>query len=125
FDMTSMPAADQQRSLDAAQKFISTQMGQTDTISLVRHTTAGVEILQDFTSDRANLFSTIASMSAAATDLPDTSPSEKLYALETAMKKLGAPMDKKSLVYFSAGLNLSPMDNHAQLGHALNDAVRA
>jgi VWFA-related protein len=125
FDMTSMPASDQSRALDAAQKFISTQMSQTDTLSLIRHTNAGVEILQDFTGDRARLLSAIATMATGTTDTPDTTPNEKLTALQTIVKKLGALNEKKSLVYFSGGLNLSPMDNQAALRMTINDAVRA
>ncbi len=125
FDMTSMPVADQLRSLDAAQKFISTQMGQSDKLSLIRHTSAGVETLQDFTTDRTRLLSTLATMSTAVADAPDTTPYEKLAALQTTLKMLGVLNQKKSLVYFSSGLNLSPMDNQAGLRITINDAVRA
>ena len=124
FDMTSMPTSDQLRALDAAQKFISTQMSQTDAISLIRYTTAGVEILQDFTGDRGKLFSVIAAMTTAAAGSPGPVPSEKLGALRTVIQKLGALNEKKSLVYFSS-LNLSPMDNQAELRVTINDAVRA
>jgi VWFA-related protein len=125
FDMTSMPASDQLRALDAAQKFISTQMSQTDLISLIRYTTAGVEILQDFTGDRGKLFSVIAAMTTAVADSPGPVPSEKLGALRTVIQKLGALNDKKSLVCFSNGMNLGAMDNHAVLRVTINDAVRA
>lgn len=124
FDMTSMPQADRLRSLDAAQKFIGTQMGQTDTVALIRHATAGVEVLQDFTSDRGKLLSVLSAMSAAVAEAPHTTPSEKLSALQTVVKKLAPIGDKKSLVYFSNGLNLGAMDNHAQLRVTVNDAVR-
>jgi VWFA-related protein len=125
FDMASMSVPDQSRALDAAQKFISTQMSQSDKLSLIRHTSAGVETLQDFTGDRTRLLSTIATMSTAVADAPDTTPSEKLTTLRTIVKKLAALNQKKSLVYFAGSLNLSPMDNQAALRITINDAVRA
>ena len=125
FDMASTPMPDQSRALDAAQKFVSTQMGQSDKFSLLRHTNAGIEILQDFTTDRTRLLSTLATMSTAVADAPDTTPYEKLAALQTTLKMLGVLNQKKSLVYFSSGLNLGPMDNQAGLRVTINDAVRA
>jgi VWFA-related protein len=127
FDMSSTPVPDQLRALDAARKFVSTQMSGTDMLSLIRYTGtgAGAEVLQDFTGDRGRLLSVIAKMTLGAADAPATTPAEKLNALRTAVMKLGSLREKKSLVYFSAGLNLSPMDNQAALRLTTNDAVRA
>jgi VWFA-related protein len=116
---------DQSRALDATQRFIATQMSQSDMVCLIRHTNAGAEILQDFTSDRTKLLSAISTMASSATGAPDTTPSVKLTVLQSAIKKLGALKEKKALVYFSSGLNFSPMDNQAALRITINDAVRA
>jgi VWFA-related protein len=125
FDMSSMPVPDQARALDAAQKFISTQMSQADMLSLIRYTGAGAEVLQDFTSDRNRLLSVIATMARRVADGPATTPAEKLAALRAAVMKLGSLSEKKSLVYFSSGLSLSPMENQAALRITINEAVRA
>src|SRR5215467_13377565 len=53
FDMTAMPPADQMRALAASQKFIRTQMSQADLVSIMRYSGGAVEVLQDFTGDRA------------------------------------------------------------------------
>jgi len=125
FDMSFMPVPDQLRALDAAQKFVSTRMSSTDMLSLIRYTGAGADVLQDFTGDRSSLLSVIAKMTLGAADARATTPAEKLTALRAAVMKLGSLSEKKSLVYFSAGLNLSPMDNQAALRLTINEAVRA
>ena len=125
FDMVSLPVPDQLRALDAAQKFIDAQMSPADMLCLIRHTAAGVEVLQDFTGDRTRLLSVIATTGIGVSDVPDTTPSEKLTALQTTVRKLGGLSEKKSLVYFSSGLNLGAMDNQVVLRATIDDAVRA
>src|SRR3954451_1643017 len=52
FDMTAMPAGDQFRALEAAQKFIRTHMTAADLVAIMRYSGGAVEVLQDFTDDR-------------------------------------------------------------------------
>jgi VWFA-related protein len=134
FDMTSMQTPDQLRVLDAAQKFIGTQMSPVDMLCLMRNAGAGVEVLQDFTVDRGRLLSVVATLAAAvtsgATGLADsglTIPTAdgQLAALRAAAKMLGGLNEKKALVYISGGLNLVGTDNQAMLRATVIDAVRA
>jgi VWFA-related protein len=62
FDMTSMPAADQLRALEAAQKFLQTQMTAADLVAILRYEGGAVEVLQDFTADRERLLSIISTI---------------------------------------------------------------
>ena len=62
FDMTAMPTADQMRALAAAQKFIRTQMGPADLISIMRFSGGAVDVLQDFTGERDRLLSIVQTM---------------------------------------------------------------
>jgi len=131
FDLTSMPGTDRLRALDAAFTFVATQMSPVDMLCLIRNTSAGVEVLQDFTGDRNRLMSVIPTITAGAADTGTNSgfsplnTDRNLTALRTIVKKLGALNEKKSLVYFSSALNLSATDNQALLRLTINDAVRA
>ena len=113
FDMKSMSVLDQLRALDAAQKFIRTQMTPADLMAIMEYNGAAVEVLQDFTGDRESLQSIIATLIAGEADNsgdspPDASASDtgaafgqddteftifntdrKLAALQTAAKMLG------------------------------------
>ncbi len=131
FDEASTPAEDQARALETAQKFVNGQMSSADMVCLIRYAGAGPEILQDFTGDRNRLLSVLATMSRAGvpsgTDsgLVDFNADQKLAALQSVLKKLGALREKKSLVYFTGGLSLSATDNQARLRLTVNDAIRA
>ena len=59
FDMTAMPPGDQLRALDAAQKFIRTQMTPADLVAIMIFRAARCDVLQDFTDDRDRLLSII------------------------------------------------------------------
>jgi hypothetical protein len=49
----------------------------------------------------------------------------KLAALQTAAKMPAKLNEKKSLIFFSGGLNLNGIDNQAQVRATIKDAVRA
>ena len=59
FDLTSMPPGDKLRALEAAQKFVRTQMTSADLVSIMRYGGASVDVLQDFTADHDKLLSII------------------------------------------------------------------
>src|SRR5580692_274478 len=63
FDLTALPPTDQIRSLEAAQKFISTQMTKADLLSIMLYEGSGVRVLQDFTDDRDRLSTIIQTIS--------------------------------------------------------------
>lgn len=149
FDFTSMMPNDQDRSLDAAKKFVRTQMTAADAVAIMRYEGSGVEVYQDFTSHRARLLSILETMSvgggqgfdkhnghASASDAgtpfgQDDSEFDlfntdrQLAALQSAAEMLGRLSEKKLLIYFAGGLQLSGSNNQAQLHAAVNSAIRA
>jgi VWFA-related protein len=151
FDMTSMPTQDQIRAQEAAMKFLTTQISASDLVAVMSFT-SGLNILQDFTSDRDALTKSIASLVmgegsdmavAGATPNDDASPDNgaaytaddtefnifntdrKLVALQSAVKMLGALPEKKALVYFSSGVSKTGVENEAQMRATTNAAIRA
>ena len=62
FDMTALPPADQMRALEAAEKFVRTQMTTADLVAILRYQGGSVDILQDFTDDRNRLLSILETM---------------------------------------------------------------
>src|SRR4051812_39780426 len=149
FDMSAMRPADQARALQAAQKFIRTQMTSVDLVAIMRYNAGSVDILQDFTANRDRLLSIIETMIVgegqdSAEESDDASSSDtgsafgqddsefnifntdrQLAALQTAAHLLGNLNEKKSLIYFAGGLRLNGVDNQAQLHATVDAAIKA
>ena len=149
FDMTAMPPGDQLRALDAATKFIKTQMTAADLVAIMRFEGGSVDVLQDFTLDRDQLLSVIQTMVVGEGQGFDENPNDasasdtgaafgqddsefnifntdrQLSALQTAANMLGRLSEKKSLLYFASGLMLNGLDNQAQLHATINSAIRS
>ncbi len=149
FDLTAMPPPDQLRALNAAKKFIRTQMTPSDLVAILSFSGGAVRVLEDFKSDRDRLLSTIETMIVGENeDLPENpddaaaadtgaafgqddsefnifNTDRQLSALQTAAKMLGTLSEKKSLIYFASGLRLNGVDNQAQLQATINAAIRA
>jgi VWFA-related protein len=149
FDISGMSILDQLRAFDQAEKFIRTQMSPADMMAIMEYNGAGVEVLQDFTADRDKLAAIVltliadeaentgdnASLNANATigaafgqnnaQFTIFNTDRQLAALQTAAKMLGALNEKKVLIYFVGGLNLSGVDNQAQLRATIDDAIRS
>jgi len=149
FDMTAMPPPDQLRALDAATKFIKTQMTPADLVSIIQYAGGSVQVAQDFTADRERLLGIIQTMivgdgegidpTTADASSSDTGAAfgqddsefnifttdRQLSALQTAAKMLGNLNEKKALLYFASGLTLNGVDNQAQLHATVNAAIRA
>jgi len=149
FDMSAMNPEDQIRALDGAQRFIRTQMTESDVLAILQYSGGSVQVLNDFTADRHELLVTIRTLmvgeeqdySGATTDASasDTgvafgqndgefnlfSTDRQLAALQTAVTMLGRVGEKKTLMYFSSGLRLNGVDNQAQFFATVNAAVRA
>ena len=147
--MTTMPPADQMRALEAAKRFIKTQMAPADLVAILRFAGGAVDVLQDFTDDRNRLLSILETMivgegqgyglssddagtadTGAAFGQDDSefnvfNTDRQLSALQTAAKLLGQISEKKSLIYFASGLRLSGLDNQAQLHATIDAAIRA
>jgi VWFA-related protein len=152
FDMTAMPPADQSRALQAAEKFVRTQMAGTDLIAILRYSGGAVDVLQDFTASRDRLLRILQTMvtgemgvgqgfaeSGGDAATPDAglafgqddgefnifNSDRQLAALQTAAGMLGQLHEKKSLIYFASGLRLNGLNNQAQLHATVNAAIRA
>jgi VWFA-related protein len=138
FDMSNMGETDRYRALAAAQTFISTQMSGPDLVAIFTFSDGVVRVRNDFTDDRAALQDTIVALlngddeNDIASDFGQDSgeftifnTDRQLAALQTAVRMLGVLDEKKSLIYFASGMNLSGVDNQAQLRATLNAARRA
>lgn len=150
FDLTAMPAADQFRALDAAERFIRTQATPSDLLAVLAFQGGAVQVLADFTDDKDRLLRILETLvvgedqdaieaDSGAADSPDTgaafgqddsqfnifSTDRQLSALQTAATMLGQLNEKKSLLYFASGLQLNGVDNQAQMRATVNAAVRA
>ncbi len=147
FDLVAMPIPDQLRALEAAQKFVRTQMTPADLMAIMIFDNGAVEVLQDFTDDRDRILSIVETLAvgededatAADASSADTGAAfgqndaefnifftdRELSALQTAAAMLGKLNEKKSLIYFASGLRLNGSDNQAQLHATTNAAIRA
>jgi VWFA-related protein len=149
FDLTAMPPGDKLRALEAAQKFIRTQMTSADLVSIMRYGGGSVDVLQDFTDDHNRLLSVLETLivgenQQAEDTTDDASASDtgaafgqdsgefnlfnkdrQLSALQTAAKMLGRLSEKKVLIYFASGLTLRGVDNQAQLHATVDEAIRS
>lgn len=149
FDLTALPPDDKLRALEAAQKFIRTQMTSADLVSIMRYGGSSVDVLQNFTDDRSRLLSILETLivgeNQQSEDITDDASAadtgaafgqdsgefnlfntdRQLSALQTAAKQLGRLSEKKVLIYFASGLTLHGVDNQAQLHATINDAIRS
>jgi VWFA-related protein len=151
FDFSSMQPAEQIRAQQAALKFLQEQMTPSDLVSIMT-LGATVQVAQDFTADRERLTQVIkgfhigeASELAIEADTGDPNSGEytgaafiadetefnifntdrKLAGLESAVRMLAPLPEKKALVYFSAGVPKTGVENHSQIESTVNAAIRA
>jgi VWFA-related protein len=154
FDVSSMQPEDVQRAVDSANKYVEQQMSPADLVA-VATVGSTLTVVTDFTSDRAKVASALntiastdgtstptATASTAATDeaaaaaTDDTAVTDaaeldmfnndvRLRALKTLAEALSPIEQKKSILYFSAGMQRSGQDNQVELRSAINAAVRA
>jgi VWFA-related protein len=149
FDISTMQPQEQIRAVDAAIKFLGTQMTTSDMVSIM---TFGTELktVLDFTADRDQLISTLhafhvgesselSTMADTGADTQDLSGSfvadetefnifnsdRKLAALEDAARRLAHYPQKKALVYISSGIEKTGVENQSQLQATVNAAMRA
>src|ERR1035437_7166945 len=151
FDFSSMQPQEQIRAQEAALKFLAEQMTPSDMVSIMT-LGATVQVAQDFTADRDRLTQRIksfqigqASELAIEADTGDPNNSEytgaafiadetefnvfnthrKLAGLESG-DAIRAPLPgKKALIYFSAGIPKTGVENHSQIQAPVNAAIRA
>ena len=153
FDISSMQPEDVQRAVDSAVKYVNETMSPADMVA-VATVSSTLDVLTDFTADRGAVGTALARLgytegTATAPPAADTvATDEQTAADETTASEDSAAMDmfnndvrlralkalaetlapleqKKSILYFSAGMERSGEDNQVELRAAINAAVRA
>jgi len=153
FDIASMQPEDVQRAVDAATKYVNEKMSPADMVA-VATISSQLDVLTDFTADRTKVggaLSTLGYKEGTATPPPtadtvatdeqtaadqDTTTADttemdmfnndiRLKALRALSETLAPIEQKKSILYFSAGMQRSGEDNQVELRSAINAAVRA
>jgi VWFA-related protein len=149
FDLTSMQPDDLTRSVEAAKNYINRQMQAADLVAAVS-LNASLSVDQDFTANKQALLAAVSSYDStqqagfqpgatttanqtedASSFTPDESEyndintDRQLYAIAQIAKSLAYINQKKSLLYFSGGIQRDGIENEASLRSATNAAVRA
>ena len=149
FDLTSMQPEDLDRSVAAAQEFLRNKMQPADLVALVSLGNT-LKTDQDFTADKQALIKEVAvyngtegqGFAEGATantnqtedasgytpdesEYNDLNTDRELFALKAVAKSLEKITEKKSLLYFSGGIQRDGIENQASLRAAINAAVRA
>jgi VWFA-related protein len=149
-DFSSMGIPEQLRAQEAALDYAAKHITKDDLVAILLYTSQ-VQVLTDFTADRdvinsiikalpigemsemagladtdsANGEDTGAAFVADETEFNIFNTDQKLAAIEEAARMLAPLPEKKALIYFSAGVNKTGIDNQAQLEATINAAVKA
>ncbi|MCU1286248.1 MAG: VWFA-related protein [Acidobacteriales bacterium] len=149
FDFTGMEVEEVNRSVDSAQKYVSSQMQPADLVAVISFSSS-LRVEQDFTSDKIALQKTLtrfggtsgAGYSAGTTGDSDGTPDtgtafnaddsdfntfnadRKLQAMQALSDALAKIQQKKSVIYFSGGLQQNGIENQSQLRATINSAIR-
>lgn len=149
FDTTSMQPEDIERSVDAAKNYINHQMQAADIVAAVSLSNT-LSLDQDFTQNKQLLLKAVDSYSNGAgsgyqagatsttnqvedtssftadeSEYNDINTDRELYAIQAVAKSLAYLNQKKSMLYFSGGLQRDGIENEASLHAAINAAVRS
>ena len=150
FDLSSMEPDEIDRAVTSAEHYVDTQMATADLVSIV---SLGSSLLvnQDFTSDHELLKKQLQAFgegsgqgfeegtTGTTEGTPDTGQSftaddteynifntdRRLEALRSVAEKLSHVQQKKSLIYFSNGMDRTGIENQSELRAATNAAVRS
>jgi VWFA-related protein len=150
FDLSAMEPDEIDHAVTSAQHYVDTQMAPADLVSIV---SLGSSLLvnQDFTTDRPLLKKQLDAFSSGAGQgfeegttgttegTPDTgqpftaddteynifNTDRRLEALRSVAEKLSHIQQKKSLIYFSSGMDRTGIENQSELRAAVNAAVRS
>jgi len=150
FDLSAMEPDEIERAVTSAQHYVDTQMAPADLVSIV---SLGSSLLvnQDFTTDHELLNKQLQAFSTGSgpgyeegttgttEGTPDTgqpftaddteynifNTDRRLEALRSVAEKLSHLQQKKSLIYFSSGMDRTGIENQSELRAAINAAVRS
>jgi len=150
FDLSSMQDEDIDRAVEAATKYVKTQMQPADLVALVSMST-GLTMDQDFTSNKEALLRGLgkyngtdetgfanggtgstsgtaddtSAFAADDTEYNSLNTDRELLAIRTIAKSLERVDQRKSMLYFSGGLTRNGIENEASLRAATNAAAKA
>jgi len=150
FDLSSMQAEEVDRAVKAAHDYVDQKLSPADLIAIASFSTS-LQIDQDFTADRDEIAAAIDAYGGAnasgfeagttgdTEDTPDTggafvaddtefnifSTDRRLDALQMLSDALSGIQQKKSVIYFSSGMDQSGTDNQVQLRRTIDRANRA
>src|SRR5215467_535998 len=150
FDLSAMQPDEIDRAVASATHYVDTQMAPADLVAIV---SLGSSLLvnQDFTADHELLKKQLLAFNAGSGQgfeegstgttegTPDTGQSftaddtefnifntdRRLEAIRSVAEKLSHVQQKKSLIYFSSGMDRTGIENQSELRAATNAAVRA
>jgi VWFA-related protein len=150
FDLSAMEPDEIDHAVTSAEHYVDAQMAPADLVSIV---SLGSSLLvnQDFTTDRALLKNQLEQFSSGSGQgfeegttgttegTPDTgqpftaddteynifNTDRRLEALRSVAEKLAYVQQKKSLIYFSSGMDRTGIENQSELRAAVNAAVRS
>ena len=150
FDLSAMEPDEIDRAITSAEHYVDTQMAPADLVSIVSLGSA-LLVNQDFTSDRDLLKKQLKAFgegsgqgyeegtTGSTEGTPDTgqpftaddteynifNTDRRLEALRSVAEKLSHLQEKKSLIYFSSGMDRTGIENQSELRAAINAAVRS
>jgi VWFA-related protein len=150
FDLSAMEPDEIDHAATAAENYVDKQMAPADLVSVVS-LGSSLQLNLDFTSDRVQLKKVLQSFNAGAGQgfeegstgttegTPDTGGSftvddteynifntdRRLEALRSVAEQLAHIDQKKSLIYFSSGMDRTGIENQSELRSTTNAAVRA
>ena len=150
FDLSAMEPDEIDHAVTSAENYVDKQMASADLVSIV---SLGSSLLvnQDFTTDHALLKKQLQAFSSGSGQgfeegttgttegTPDTgqpftaddteynifNTDRRLEALRSVAEKLSQVQQKKSLIYFSSGMDRTGIENQSELRAAVNAAVRS
>jgi VWFA-related protein len=150
FDLSAMEPDEIDRAITSAEHYVDRQMAPADLVSIV---SLGSSLLvnQDFTSDKGLLKKQLQAFgegsgqgyeegtTGTTEGTPDTgqpftaddteynifNTDRRLEALRSVAEKLSHLQQKKSLIYFSSGMDRTGIENQSELRAAINAAVRS
>lgn len=150
FDFSSMQPEEIERAVEAASAYVEKQMSPADLVSIVTLANS-MQVVQEFTTDRAALTKALAALNPSsgegfeagttgdAEGTADTgadyvaddteynlfNTDRRLQAIGSLAQSLAKLEQKKSVLYFSGGMERTGVENQSQLRAAINAAVRA
>ncbi len=146
FDLSAMQPDEIERSVTVALKYVDRQMSPADLVALISLSTS-LRVEQDFTSNRDLLMKRLNHLNTSSgvgfagstegmTDTAQQSTVDdteynifntdrRLEALRSVAASLARVEQKKSLIYFSSGMDRTGIENQSALRAAINAAVRS